>query len=161
MTVRILLVALFLAAAAPASAQTGMTIYSDGRVLVRRTLPIQVPQGNSVQRLALGPLDPSSVFSLDPDLFLTGTSYDAGVDEANTMRRAIGRSLVFETGGRTNGVVDTVVAEVLGLMPERYRLEDGQIVFYRPGRPRYPADLVQIAPTTAVGVRAASARNAL
>jgi len=152
---------LLVIAAAPVAAQAGVTLYSDGRVLVRRTLPIQVPQGTSVHRLALGPLDPGSVFSLDPDLFITGTSFDAAVDEANTMRRAIGRKLVFETGGRTNGVLDTVVAEVLGVEPERVRLADGRILFARPGRPRYPDDLVQLAPTLAVGVRSTAPRNTL
>ena len=29
------------------SAQTSLTIYNDGRVLVRRTLPVAVPKGNS------------------------------------------------------------------------------------------------------------------
>ncbi len=37
--------ALFVAASLPLSAQTGLTIYNSGRVLVRRTLPIAVPEG--------------------------------------------------------------------------------------------------------------------
>ena len=36
------------------SAQTGLTIYQDGRVLVRRILPLQLPQGVSSHRLTLG-----------------------------------------------------------------------------------------------------------
>ncbi|MGH3993925.1 MAG: hypothetical protein ACRDSN_15875, partial [Pseudonocardiaceae bacterium] len=40
----------------PLSAQTSLTIYNDGRVLARRTLPLQVPKGSSSQRVTLGPL---------------------------------------------------------------------------------------------------------
>ncbi|MBS1241364.1 MAG: hypothetical protein H6R40_791, partial [Gemmatimonadetes bacterium] len=57
------------------SAQTGLTIYQDGRVLVRRTLPLPLPPGVSSQRLALGPLDPASLFTLDPEVTLAGAAY--------------------------------------------------------------------------------------
>lgn len=143
------------------SAQTGLTIYQDGRVLVRRILPLQLPQGISSHRLALGPLDPASLFALDPDVTLTGARYDDAVDEPSTMRRAVGRTLVFETGAVGQEGPRTVEAEVLGVDPERFRLPGGEITFSRPGRPRYPADLVQLAPTTAATVRTARARENL
>ena len=142
-------------------AQTGLTIYQDGRVLVRRTLPLQLPQGVSSHRLALGPLDAASLFALDPDVTLAGAAYDDAVDERSTMRRAVGRTVVFETGATVQGVPQTVEAEVLGVDPERFRLPGGEISFSRPGRPRYPADLVQLAPTTTATVRAARAREGL
>ena len=58
---------LLLASALPPSlaAQTSLTIYNDGRVLVRRIVPVAVPKGASTQRVALGALDPASLFSLD------------------------------------------------------------------------------------------------
>ena len=110
------------------------------------TLPLRVPAGESTHRLELGALDPGSVFTTSPGVTLLRGRYDAAVDEANTMRRAVGRTLVFETGATRNGVRDTVVAEVLGTDPERFRLSDGRVLFQRPGMPRYPDDLVQIAP---------------
>ncbi|MDH5314993.1 MAG: hypothetical protein OEW44_00820 [Gemmatimonadota bacterium] len=143
------------------SAQTGLTIYQDGRVLVRRTLPLQLPQGASSHRLALGPLDPASLFALDPEVTLTGAHYDDAVDEPSTMRRAVGRTLVFDTGAAGQGMPQTVEAEVLGVDPERFRLAGGEITFSRPGRPRYPADLVQLAPTTSALVRTTRARENL
>jgi hypothetical protein len=143
------------------SAQTGLTIYQDGRVLMRRTLPLQLPQGVSSHRLALGPLDPASLLVLDSDVVLAGAAYDDAVDERSTMRRAVGRTLVFETGAAGQGMPQTVEAEVLGVDPERFRLPGGEITFNRPGRPRYPADLVQLAPTTTVTVRAARSRESL
>ena len=147
--------------ASQAAAQRSVTVYQDGRVMVRTSLPVRLAQGNSTHNLGLGFLEPGSIFSLDPEVAVTGASYDAAVDEQNTLRRAIGRKLVFETGGLRNGVRDTVVAEVLGVEPEMYRLEDGTVTFQRPGRARYPFDLVLTAPTISLAVRSAAARDQL
>ena len=150
------------AALAPASltAQQSLTIYNDGRILMRSTIPARVPSGSSTHRVAGGFLDPGSVFSLDSTVSIMGASYDASVDEANTLRRAIGRKLVFETFPQ-NGVVQTVEAEVLGVEPELFRLADGSLSFQRPGRPRYPADLVLLAPTLSLNVRSTATRESL
>ena len=153
--------AVLLLIASQATAQRSVTVYQDGRVMVRTSLPVRLTQGNSSHNLGLGFLDPASIFSLDPDVAVTGASYDAAVDEQNTLRRAIGRKLVFETGGVTNGVRDTVVAEVLGVEPEMYRLQDGTVTFQRPGRARYPFDLVLTAPTVSLAVRSTTARDQL
>ncbi|HEX9164381.1 MAG TPA: hypothetical protein VF862_00620 [Gemmatimonadales bacterium] len=158
---RVLIVGVLALLALPLEAQTGFTIYSGGRVLVRRTIPATVPQGPSSHALALGAMEPGSLFALDPDVTLTGTAYDAAVDEPSTMRRAVGRKLVFDTGVRTNNLVETIEAEVLAVDPERFRLPGGEIVFQRPGRPRYPADLVYLAPTTTVAVQSGARKDAL
>lgn len=147
--------------ASPAAAQRSLTIYQDGRVMIRATLPLRLSQGLSSQRLALGFLDPASIFSPDPEVAIVGAAYDVAVDEQNTMRRAIGRRLVFETGGVTNGIRDTVVAEVLGVEPELFRLADGTVSFQRPGRPRYPMDLILTAPTVTLSVRSGGSRDQL
>ena len=89
--------ALLAVTAMPVAAQQSVTIYSDGRILMRSTVPSQVPSGNSTHRVSAGFLDAGSVFSLDSAVAIMGASYDAAVDEANTLRRAIGRKLVFET----------------------------------------------------------------
>jgi len=157
----ILLAGLLLGWTMPVLAQTGMTIYQDGRVLVRRNLPVRVPAGASTHRLALGPLDPGSLFALDPGVTITGAAHDAAVDERSTMRRAVGRKLVFDAGTSAQGLPQTVEAEVLGVDPERFRLSTGEVTFLRPGRPRYPEDLIQLAPTTTVAVRAQRAGSAL
>ena len=99
---------------APLVAQQSVTIYNDGRILVRSTVPSRVPSGNSTHRVSAGFLDAGSVFSLDSAVAIMGASYDAAVDEANTLRRAIGRKLVFETYVK-DGVMQTVEAEVLGV----------------------------------------------
>jgi len=154
--VTLFLGALLAASAAPLAGQTGLTIYSDGRVLVRRTVPIALGTGVSNHRVSLGALDPASVFSLDSGAVVVGSSYDESVDEVNTMRRAVGMTLKFLTGRTYNNVEDTASATVIGVNPERFKLPDGRIVFQRPGTPLYPAELVLPDPTLALAIRAQS-----
>ena len=156
-------------AAAPLRAQsagsTSLTIYNDGRVLVRRTVPVRVPAGQSTQAVAVGGIDPASIFSLDPQVAIERASYDGAVDEASVLRRAIGQRLVFRTGSRggPNGAIidDTVSAVVLGVDPLRLRMPDGRVAFSMPGQPLYPAELVITDPTAFLTLRAASAREQL
>jgi len=154
----VLLLAVLLSAASDAAvAQTSLTIYNDGRVLARRTVPLRIPSGTTQHRLALGPLDPGSVFSLDSSIIITGAQFDAAVDDLNTMRRAVGRRITF----RVAAPRDTVSALVLGTDPERFQLADGTVSFGRPGQPMYPAELVLLEPTLTLGLRSAAARSAL
>lgn len=150
---------LLLLAGAPAgaSAQTSLTIYNDGRVLVRRTVPLAVAKGGSTQRLALGALDPATLFSLDPDVTVTGVRYDGAVDEASVLRRSVGRRLVF----RLPESKDTLSALVLGVDPLRLQLPDGRVTFVPPGAALYPADLVVADPAVALDLRSARALDRL
>ena len=156
-------------AAAPLRAQsagsTSLTIYNDGRVLVRRTVPVRVPAGQSTQAVAVGGIDPASIFSLDPQVAIERASYDGAVDEASVLRRAIGQRLVFRTGSRggPNGAIidDTVSAVVLGVDPLRLRMPDGRVAFSMPGQPLYPAELVITDPTAFLTLRSGSAREQL
>lgn len=135
--------------------ETSVTIYNDGRVLVRRTVTTAIPRGASEQRLALGPLDPATLFALDAGVTITGATYDGATDEAGAMRRALGRTLLFRAG------TDTVAATVVGVDPERFRLADGRIIFSRPGQPAFPADAVVLDPGVRVTLRSDAARKAL
>ena len=143
------------------TAQTGLTIYNDGRVLVRRTVPVALASGTSNHRLSLGLLDPRSLFALDSGVTVVGGAYDGSVDEANTMRRAVGSTLRFLTGRTSNGIADTATAVVLGVDPERFKFPDGRVTFQRPGTPLYPAELVLADPTISLAIRAAPARPTL
>ena len=127
----------------PLHAQTSLTIYNDGRVLVRRNVPANVPKGASSQRLTLGALDPATVFSLDSSVTLDRVSYDGAVDEASVLRRSVGKRLVF----RLSDPRDTVSALVLGVDPLRLQLPDGRISFTPPGLALYPSDVVVVEPT--------------
>ncbi|MBA3556202.1 MAG: hypothetical protein H0W29_15800, partial [Gemmatimonadales bacterium] len=121
---------------APLEAQASLTIYNDGRVLVRRTLDVAVPKGTSTQRVTLGALEPASVFSLDSAVAITGLAYDGAIDEASALRRSVGRKLVFRV--RLAERIDTVTALVLGVDPLRLQLPDGRVTFTAPGVPLYP-----------------------
>jgi hypothetical protein len=137
------------------SAQTSLTIYNDGRVLVRRTVAATVARGTSTVKLPLGDLDPATLFSLDSTVVISSSTYDGAVDEPSILRRAIGRTLKFYSGN------DTVSAVVLGVDPNRFRMPDGTISFNVPGIPLYPADLVVIDPTVNLDLRSSIARNDL
>ena len=148
-----------------AAAQTGVTIYNDGRVLVRRTFAQRVPTGASTQAVSVGMADPATLFSLDPDVNIERATYDAAVDEQSVLRRAVGRRLVFRIGSRhgPDGVVvdDTVSAMVLGVDPLRLQMPGGRIAFTMPGQPLYPAELVLAEPAMSLAVESRSARDNL
>ena len=147
--------ALLLGAASGASAQINLTMFNDGRVLVRRSVPVELKQGESEVPVALGQVDPATVFSLDSSVIILGSRYEGEVDEGSVMRRAVGRRLSFLSGR------DTIRAELVGVDPERYKLSDGSIVFGRPGMARWPADLVITDPILSLKVSSARARRAL
>ncbi|MEO8090339.1 MAG: hypothetical protein ABI703_08590 [Gemmatimonadales bacterium] len=145
--------------AAPLQAQTSLTIYNDGRVLVRRTVPLSLPKGASTQRLALGALDPATLFSLDSTVTVVGLSYDGAVDEASALRRSVGKRLVFRLPPGPAGTRDTISALVLGVDPLRLQLPDGRISFTPPGAPLYPPEVVVAEPTASLSVRSAQAQD--
>ncbi len=140
-------------------AQTSLTIYNDGRVLVRRTLPLSLPKGPSSQRLTLGALDPATLFSLDSSVTVIGVSYDGAVDEASALRRSVGKRLVFRLPPGPAGTRDTLSALVLGVDPLRLQLPDGRISFTPPGAPLYPPEVVVAEPTANLSVRSAQAQE--
>jgi hypothetical protein len=139
----------------PLTAQTSLTIYNDGRVLVRRTVAANISKGQSTQRLALGALDPATLFSLDSAVTLERVSYDGAVDEASVLRRSVGKRLVF----RLTEPRDTVSALVLGVDPLRLQLPDGRISFVPPGAPLYPSDVVVVEPTAVMGIRSSRGQD--
>jgi len=150
---------LLLLGAAPGTlaAQTSLTIYNDGRVLVRRTVPVTVPKGSSTRRVTLGALDPASLFSLDSTVTLDGLAYDGAVDEGSVLRRSVGRRVVF----RLPESKDTLSALVIGVDPLRLQLPDGSVTFSPPGAAIYPGDVVVADPTAALRLTSAKAQDRL
>jgi hypothetical protein len=152
------LLLLLVPASAPSiGAQTSLTIYNDGRVLVRRTVSLAVPKGGSTQRVALGALDPASLFSLDSAVAIGRLTYDGAVDEASVLRRSVGKRLVF----RLPESKDTLSALVLGVDPLRLQLPDGRVTFSPPGAALYPGEVVVTEPTVALRLESARAQDRL
>ncbi len=152
---------LALTATVPLGAQaptpTSLTVYNDGRVLMRRSVAVRVPKGSSTQRVVLGALDPATIFSLDSAVTITGLTYDGAVDEASVLRRSVGRRVVF----RLPETHDTLSALVLGVDPLRLQLPDGRVSFTAPGAALYPADVVVAEPAVTLGLESAKALDRL
>lgn len=162
-TSRALLVAgaAFLATANEAMAQSGITVYNDGRVLVRRTLPVAVPKGTSTQRIELGPVDPSSLVSLDQGVIINRALFDAAEDENAVLRRLVGKKLTVERG-RQGGGVETFQVTLLGVDPARFLMPDGTVSFGNPGGAlRYPADAVSTTQAATLTLTSSSGRKDL
>ena len=148
---------LALGMSAPLTAQTSLTIYNDGRVLVRRAVPVAVPKGTSTQRVTIGALDPASVFSLDSGVTIGGLRYDGAVDEMSALRRSVGKRVVY----RLPESKDTLSALVLGVDPLRLQLPDGRVTFSPPGAALYPAEVVVADPTATLDLRSTRAQDKL
>jgi hypothetical protein len=143
--------------ATPLSAQTSVTIYNDGRVLVRRDVPVALPKGSSSHKVSLGPLDPASLFPLDSGVAITRLSYDGATDEGSALRRSVGQRIVF----RLPESKDTLSAVVLGVDPLRLQLPDGRITFQVPGAAMYPAEVVVADPTAGIDLFSRRERKTL
>src|SRR5882762_6938222 len=129
----------------PLPAQTSLSIYSDGRVVVRRTLPQALPKGRTTIALKLEGLDPATVFSPDTSVTLLSAVVSPPTDRAAALQRAVGQMLSF-VRQRSGGGADTVRATVVRTGPAQYRLPDGRLLLDDPGEPLFPADLVRTAP---------------
>jgi hypothetical protein len=152
-----LLLLLGSASASALVAQTSLTIYNDGRVLVRRAVPLAIPKGSSTQRATLGPLDPASLVSFDSTVRIEGLTYDGAVDEGSVLRRSVGRRVVF----RLPESKDTLSALVLGVDPLRLKLPDGRVTFTPPGAALYPGEVVVADPTVSLQLESARAQDRL
>lgn len=135
------------------SSQTSLSIYSDGRVVVRKTLSQSLQKGSNPLTLQIDGLDPATLFSPDTSVTVTGVTvrYPTGLSEA--MTRAVGRTLSFV---RAKG--DTIPASVIRVDPPQYRLADGRLLLAQPGEPLIPADLVRSTTEVSVALDATRSR---
>lgn len=138
-----------------------VTLFSSGRTLVRQTLPINIPSGNSTQQLAIGRIDPGTLMLLDNGVNLSQVTYDPGFDESSLLRRNVGAEFRFSTG------IDkpVVTARLLGVDPERWEITSPQalegVVLNRPGTILWDRDMIPAGPVTDVALTSDRARNSL
>src|SRR5256885_4970841 len=86
------LVVAVVAAAGSLAGQTSLSVYSDGRVVVRRGLPQPLEKGHNTLTLQLPGAAPATLFSPDTALtFLSATPRPA-TDPAAAMGRALGQT---------------------------------------------------------------------
>src|SRR5947208_7948578 len=151
------LVVAVVAGMAPLAAQTSLSIYSDGRVVVRRALPQPLEKGRNTLTLKLEGLDPATLFSPDTALALVAGTARPATAQAAAMERAIGQTLGF-VRPRAGGGADTVRATVVRVAPPQYRLPDGRFLLSDPGEPLMPAELVRTMPEATVTLEASRNR---
>lgn len=138
----------------PLSAQTSLSIYRDGRVVVRRTLPQALQQGRNSLTLRLEALDPATLFSPDTAVTVTSATVRYPSTSTEALARAVGQTLTFV---RAKG--DTIRATVLRAEPPQFRLADGQLLLGLPGEPLFPAELVRSTPEAQVILEASRVRQ--
>jgi hypothetical protein len=143
--------------AAPLAGQTSLSIYNDGRVVVRRGLAQPLDKGRNTLSLRLDGIDPATLFSADTSVALVSAVLRPATDQAAALEHAIGQTLAF-VRPRASGGADTVRATVIRVDPPQYRLGDGRFVLSPPGEPLFPADLIRTTPEVTVTLEAARAR---
>src|SRR6267154_1263701 len=148
------LAALVLAFPPTAAAQTSLSIYRDGRVVVRRTLPQALQQGRNALTLRLEALDPATLFSPDTSVSVTSATVRYPSMSADALSRAIGQTLSFV---RAKG--DTIRATVVRVDPPQFKLSDGRLLLGMPGEPLFPAELVRTSPEAQLVLDASRARQ--
>ena len=146
------LAALFLTALPPfrptalAAQETNLTIYADGRVIVRRSLPVAVARGTTTIAADLGmrELDPASLVALDSGIEVKGVRVSGAVGADGSLRRSVGTDVFFRTG--SDSLPRYVRAHVLSVDPPAVRLDGGNVMYAWPGTPVFPDSMVQLAP---------------
>ena len=123
------------------SGQTSLSIYSDGRVVVRRTLPQALQKGRNAVTVQFDGLDPATLFSPDTAVTVAGATVRYPSSANDALGRAIGQTISFVSEGV--GRRDTVKATVVRVDPPQYRLADGRLLLAPPGQPLFPSELVR------------------
>jgi hypothetical protein len=147
-----------LLAATPAAlrCQTSLSIYSDGRVVVRRTLPRALQKGSNLFTVQFDGLDPATLFSPDTAVTVTGATVRYPSSQNDALARAVGQTLSFAR--ERMGGADTIRATVVRVDPPQYKLGDGRLLLSQPGQPLFPAELVRSSTEAALALDASRNR---
>jgi hypothetical protein len=130
-----------------------LSIYRDGRVVVRQTLPQALERGRNARTLKLEGLDPATLFSPDTAVSVLSATARYPSSEADALARSAGQALWF-----VRGKGDTIRATVVRVDPPQYRLDGGRLLLELPGEPLFPAELVRTTPEASVVLDASRAR---
>jgi len=148
------LVGIALLAAAPLAGQTSLSIYRDGRVVVRQSLPQALQRGRNALTLKLEGLDPATLFSPDTSVAVASATARYPSSKGEALANVVGQTLSFV---RAKG--DTIRATVVRADPPQYRLSDGRLLLESPGEPLFPPELVRTSPEAVVVLDASRARQ--
>jgi len=140
--------------AGPLAAQTSLSIYRDGRVVVRQSLPQALQRGRNALTLKLEGLDPATLFSPDTSVAVLSATARYPSSKGEALANAVGQTLSFV---RAKG--DTIRATVVHADPPQYRLSDGRLLLESPGEPLFPTELVRTSPEAVVVLDASRPRQ--
>jgi hypothetical protein len=143
---------------APLAGQTSLSIYSDGRVVVRRSVPQPLQKGRNTFTLKLEGLDGATLFSPDTAVAVVSAVERPPTTQGAALTAAAGQTLSF-VRPRAGGATDTVRATVGRTDPPQYRLPDGRFLLSQPGEPLFPAELVRTTPEATIALEATQARS--
>ncbi|HRP07209.1 MAG TPA: hypothetical protein PLL69_01860, partial [Gemmatimonadales bacterium] len=150
--------------AASAQDSPSVTLFSNGRTLVRRMVPISIPAGISTHPVEFGVFDPSSFAVLEPGVVLERLTFDAQFDENAILRRSIGDTFDISLGMEKQ----VIRARLVGINPERWELIGGVheglrngVMFGRPGQIVWREGQVPTGPVADAVFRAERARNSV
>jgi hypothetical protein len=137
-----------------------LTIYQDGRVVVRRTFATPVPRGISTLPVDLGAqnVDPGTLVALDEGVEIRGATVSAATGPDAALRRSIGKDIDFMV--RTDSAPRFIRATLLSVDQQTVRL-NGRVLFGFPGTPAFPESLVSLAPRVEIALEATRAQRAL
>ena len=135
-----------------APAQTSLSIYRDGRVLVRRSFAEPLRQGSNAITVSADGLDPATLFSPDASVTVTSAVARYPTTPELALGRAVGQTLSFARER------DTVRAMVVRVNPPQVRLPDGRLLLQWPGTPLFPEALVRTTTQADVVLDAARGR---
>ena len=151
------LVLAFAAGVMPLASQTSLSIYSDGRVVVRRILPQPLQKGRNTLTLKVEGLDGATLFSPDTAVAVVSAIVRPATDHNAALAAAAGQTLSF-VQPRVAGGADTLRATVVRSTPPQYRLQDGRYLLSPPGQPLFPAELVRTAAEATIALDATQTR---
>jgi hypothetical protein len=137
-------------------AQTSLSIYSDGRVVVRRTLPQALQKGRNAVTVQFDGLDPATLFSPDTAVTVSGATVRYPSSASDALNRALGQTISFVSEGL--GRRDTIKATVVRVDPPQFKLADGRLLLAMPGQPLFPSELVRTSPEATLSLDATKNR---
>ncbi len=152
------LLALSVPVALVAQESPSVTLFTSGRVLVRRVVPVAVPAGTTLLTLPLGIFEPASLMVLEPGVKLGRVAFDGASTEEALLRRYVGQQ--FQLEQFVGSTRTPISAKLLALQPERWQVGDA-VLFSRPGQIRWDLARVPTTPVTDVSVTSDRAHTGL
>ncbi|MES2305727.1 MAG: hypothetical protein V4558_09470 [Gemmatimonadota bacterium] len=144
----------------PLAAQdASLTLFSSGRVLVRRTLPISVNAGTTTLSAALGAISASDFAVMEPGVTLQRLAFDPAFSEDALLRRNIGGQFMIRRGSEP-----AFSATLVSMDPERWFTSSNGtagVSFGRPGQIIWPAERVPVTPMADLTLRSDKAHTGI